>query len=102
MTEKEKILQAWERCDECHKHPVGMSEAYVECEYTMWLYCRQDALIRDTVELIKKTPEIVRCEDCRWWHESELEQFKGYGECGQANGIPLKPHDWFCADGELR
>ena len=45
--------------------------------------------------------EIVRCKDCRWWHESELEQFKGYGECGQANGIALKPHDWFCADGEL-
>ena len=45
---------------------------------------------------------IVRCKDCRWWHESDLEQFKGYGECGQTNGITLKPHDWFCADGELR
>jgi len=44
--------------------------------------------------------EVVRCKDCRWWHESELEQFKGYGDCGQANGIALKPHDWFCADGE--
>ena len=46
--------------------------------------------------------KVVRCENCRWWHESELEQFKGFGECGQANGIALKPHDWFCADGERK
>ena len=50
----------------------------------------------------KRDDEIVRCKNCRWWHESELEQFKEYGECGQANGIALKPHDWFCADGEWR
>jgi len=42
--------------------------------------------------------EIVRCKDCKWWHESETH--KGYGDCGQANGITLKPFDWFCADGE--
>ena len=46
--------------------------------------------------------KVVLCKDCRWWHESKLEQFKGFGKCGQANGIALKPHDWFCADGELK
>ena len=46
--------------------------------------------------------KVVLCKDCRWWHESKLEQFKGHGECGQANGIPLKPNDWFCADGEKK
>ena len=90
MTEKEKILRAWERCDECHKHPIGMSEAYVECEYTMWLYCRQDALIRDTVELIKKTPEIVQCKDCKYY-EPQFPLCKIYG---------VKDANWFCADGE--
>ena len=43
---------------------------------------------------------IVRCKDCKWWHESETNN--GYGDCGQANGIALKPHDWFCADGERK
>jgi hypothetical protein len=44
--------------------------------------------------------DIVRCMDCRWWHQSETNE--AYGDCGQANGIALKPFDWFCADGERR
>ena len=42
--------------------------------------------------------ELIRCKNCKWWHESEMH--KGYGDCGQANGITLKSSDWFCADGE--
>ena len=42
--------------------------------------------------------ELIRCKDCKWWHESEMH--KGYGNCGQANGITLKSSNWFCADGE--
>ena len=41
---------------------------------------------------------LVLCTDCKWWHESETH--KGYGDCGQANGITLKSSDWYCADGE--
>ena len=44
--------------------------------------------------------ELVRCKDCRWWHENPL--CKGMGDCGQANGIAMKPHDWFCADGKRK
>ena len=44
--------------------------------------------------------QIVRCKDCKWWHESETHN--GYGDCGQANGITLKSSDWFCADGERK
>ena len=43
---------------------------------------------------------VVRCKDCMYWHESETE--KGYGDCGQANGITLKEENWFCADGERK
>jgi hypothetical protein len=49
---------------------------------------------------ITPLPVVVRCKDCRWWHESEIH--KGFGDCGQANGIALKPSDWFCADGERK
>ena len=44
--------------------------------------------------------ELVRCKDCKFWHESETHN--GFGDCGQANGITLKSFDWFCADGEKR
>lgn len=93
ITDKEKILKAWERCDECHKHPVGMSDAYIECEYTMWIYCRQDELIRETVDLLKNTPDIVRCKDCKYysWHTDS---------CDHIGGIVSK--DFFCADGERK
>ena len=43
---------------------------------------------------------LVRCKDCRSWHESET--YKGHGACGQANGITLKPSDGFCDDGEVK
>lgn len=38
----------------------------------------------------------VMCKDCKYWHESETK--KGYGDCGQANGITLKEESWYCAD----
>jgi hypothetical protein len=44
--------------------------------------------------------ELVRCKDCKWWHESKANN--GFGDCGQANGITLKSSDWFCADGERK
>ena len=50
--------------------------------------------------IAENVTEIVRCKDCKWWHESKTH--KGYGDCGQANGITLKSFDWFCADGERR
>ena len=143
MADLEKILKGWERCDKCNFPALlGDQTPYMECEYTIGLYCGQDKLIRQTRELIReqeiiinnqskciselnkrietlekvnsinlnpKWPyvfnnyrKVVLCKDCRWWHESKLEQFKGFGECGQANGIALKPHDWFCADGECK
>jgi hypothetical protein len=47
-----------------------------------------------------KAYPIVRCKDCKWWHESKANN--GFGDCGQANGITLKSSDWFCADGERK
>lgn len=49
---------------------------------------------------IEDRQPIVRCKDCKWWHESET--YKGYGDCGQANGITLKSSGWFCADGKRK
>lgn len=53
MDDLEKIIKAWERCRECRSLPVGMSEAWVECEYTIGLYCAQDKLVGETIKLLK-------------------------------------------------
>lgn len=53
MDNLEKIIKAWERCRECHSMPVGLSDAWVECEYTIGLYCAQDKLVNETLKLLK-------------------------------------------------
>ena len=40
--------------------------------------------------------ELIRCKDCKWWHETEPQ--KGLGDCGQ--GIGVTTGKWYCADGE--
>jgi len=44
-------------------------------------------------------PELVRCKDCKYWHQSLIPGQEKFGDCGQANGLTLKWADWFCADG---
>ena len=65
MIDVEKVIRGWERCSKgtC---PSFVSKEYAECEYTVGLYCRQDRLIADTLELLKelqRNPVIV-CPHC--------------------------------------
>lgn len=89
MTREEatEILDKMPLCNECDSS--NFPYTCVECG---------DAFLM-AIEALKQ-PEIVLCKDCRWWHESETNN--GFGDCGQANGITLKPSSWFCADGERR
>ena len=65
MDDIEKIIKAWERCRECRSLPVGMSEAWVECEYTIGLYCAQDKLVGETIKLLKsiQAPRLMTLEE---------------------------------------
>lgn len=67
MDDLEKIIKAWERCRECNSMPVGLSEAWVECEYTVGLYCAQDKLVNETLELLKsmQTPRLMTIEEVK-------------------------------------
>ena len=67
------------------------------CEMAIGLLKEQNNCENCAIAIEDRQP-IVRCKDCKWWHESETH--KGYGDCGQANGITLKPSNWFCDDGE--
>lgn len=55
MTDAQRIIKAWKRCDVCNTSAIAPEEgtkAYLECEYTTGLYCRKDKLIYDTIKLI--------------------------------------------------
>ena len=54
MEDVEKIIKGWERCLECEKAPIGTSQAYVDCEYTIGLYCGRDKLIWATIRALKE------------------------------------------------
>lgn len=44
--------------------------------------------------MLKEQPEIVRCQDCKFWHDSIRCQMYSEGMSTDGN--------WFCADGERR
>ena len=60
--------------------------------------------------MLKKQPEIVRCEDCKWWDKKDE---SNYGYCHACKHGYHSDHweigiyrtyrgDWFCAYGEKR
>ena len=105
MADIEKVIEGLDCC--CEKQNCK------GCPYFKFNASCQDDMNKDALDLLKEQKEyiehleemnekygyinIVRCKDCIFWHECENN--KGYGDCGQANGITLKPDDWFCADG---
>lgn len=63
MIDREKIIKGLERCLK-HTCPAVGSKEYLECEYTMGLYCRQDMLLRDTLALLKaQEPRVMTLEE---------------------------------------
>ena len=57
MPDREKVIKGLERCLVCSTSVVAPPEAqkaYIDCEYTTYLYCRQDKLLRDALELLKE------------------------------------------------
>ena len=94
MTDIENIIKAWERCEECRTHPVGMSQAYLDCEYTIGLYCGQDKLVRHTLDVLKSIQKVVRCKDCKYYDD--------INGCMSWHDVNSGNDNWFCADGERK
>ena len=95
MEDREKVFAALERCKTCDTSLLASDDgkkAYIDCEYTTGLYCRQDRVIADAIELLKEQPQVVRCKDCKK---------RDSWECWQYFFGRIKiPDDWYCADGE--
>ena len=98
MADLDKVIRGWERCQECRKLPPGLSQAYVDCEYTIGLYCAQFKLIHETLEVLKEQNGIVRCKDCKHGEKVNFVYL-----CGKSRGFGIAHEpSWFCADGERK
>ena len=56
MADINKVIQGLERCLVCEMSPIASAEgqkAYLECEYTIALYCGRDRLLLDALKLLK-------------------------------------------------
>ena len=53
MADIEKVIKGLERCLK-HTCPDIYSKEYKECEYTVGLYCGQDKLLHEALELLKE------------------------------------------------
>jgi len=104
MTDKERILNAWDRCNKCTFPSVfGDQKPYLDCEYTIGLYCGQDRLVRETVELLRTQPDIIECKDCKYGEPCKNGKGEDAVECFNSE-VSLESRcrnpNWFCAEGE--
>lgn len=58
-----------------------------------WRFVRED-ILEDAINLLKEIPTIVKCKDCKYWHDPLRCQL-------DSEGLETT-EDWFCADGERR
>ena len=102
MIDREKVIRGLERCLKCSMIPTSSAEelkAYIDCEYTVGLYCGKDKLLFETLELLKKRETVVRCKDCKY---SLKKRGKVYCSSILLDKIAFVDADWFCADGVNR
>jgi len=78
MIDQEKVITALEQVKD-EINPVSGSRK-----------ARLRDAVDDAIALLKEQQEIVRCKDCKR---------KDTLSCPKA---PVRPDDWFCADGERR
>jgi len=63
MADIEKVICGLERCLVCNASPLAPAEAqkaYMDCEYTIGVYCGRDKLLRDSLELLKEQDTLLK------------------------------------------
>ena len=94
MANLEKVIQGLNALyDSMHKH-----QCYA-CSYEFIETANEFGtnIIADAIEILEEQPEVVRCKDCKWFHQA----FKSEGRCLKHDNDYHEPN-WFCADGERK
>ena len=88
MTDRDKVIRGLERCRKRTCTTIFFSKEYEECEYTTGMYCNQDKLFDEAIEILKNCPGLTRIEiegsERSWWHV-----------CGECHGQISRP-DLYC------
>ena len=74
MQDINNILEAWKRCRKCTMGLIPGNEegtqAYIDCKYTLGMYCMKDKLEIQTIELLEqlknKCPNECECWDAAY------------------------------------
>ena len=100
MPDREKVIKSLELCaDGHHCHECS----YQTVKHNLDGIADCTSLLADhALALLKEQEAVVRCKDCKFWHQSLIPGQEKFGDCGQANGLTVKWADWFCADGERK
>lgn len=64
--------------------------------------CIMDTSNMEWVKERGRRVEIVRCQDCSWFHENATLEDRDYPHFCHQHGIDLKDGDGFCKWGERR
>jgi hypothetical protein len=88
MIDREKVVRGLERCLKCGMSPTSSAEelkAYIDCEYTVGLYCGKDRLLFETLELLKKQEEGNKAKRVPAEYEGDARSSWWY-VCGECHG----------------
>jgi len=94
MKDREKILDGFRHC-----MPETEEDGKLSCDTCPYYRCYDSVqlsveLVEDIRTLLKEQPEVVRCNDCKYWKDHTC--YNRIIPCPQLDG------DWFCADGVKR
>lgn len=87
MIDREKVVRGLERCLICSTSPISSAEelkAYIDCEYTVGLYCGKDRLLFETLELLKEPEAVeprVSTAEQRCGHCNKVIEMDGWIAC---------------------
>lgn len=104
MIDVKKVLDGWERCQKCNMSLIATPEerkAYLDCEYTVGLYCGKYRLTYETIEALKKVyNKVVCCKDCKYGFPLTD---SAYIQCTRRFHDGHKHEaNWFCGDAERK
>lgn len=81
--------------EECSKCPARNKDGV--CENGLKPYQMCFAIqTAPTVNAVK----VVRCGECKWWHEIDSVEGTTFGKCMRPH--PINQEGWYCADGERK
>lgn len=113
MAELDKVIKGLERCLVCDTSVIAPEEgqkAYIDCEYTVGLYCRRDRVLREAIDMLNEYKQLqglaqgnglTKCKDCEWRGNKKKCIVAFVADKQEFPFFFYDNHgEWYCADGK--